>query len=94
MLIDNLVYQNAQGQIANAADDGSAADILVAPAHPAAQEFGGVAADSVVIYALDTPVVSARVGAPALAAGATVPLSAFAAISDPGRAGGNTRAGL
>ncbi len=84
MVIDNVVYQNAQGQIANAAGDGSASDVLVAPAHLAAQSFAGVAADSVVIYALDTPVVSARVGAPALSAGVAVPLSAFASVADPG----------
>jgi hypothetical protein len=84
MLIDNVVYQNAQGQISNAAGDGSASDVLVAPAHLAAQSFAGVAANSVVIYALDTPVVSARVGAPALSAGVAVPLSAFASVADPG----------
>jgi hypothetical protein len=84
LLIDNVVYENARGQIVNAAGDGSGSDVSIAPAHPAAQEFAGVAANSVVIYALDTPVVTARVGAPALAAGVATPLTALAAISDPG----------
>ena len=80
-LIDNVVYQNAQGQIVNAAGDGSQADVLVAAAHPALQEWAGVAANSVVIYALDTPVISALTATSG--AQTPTPLSAFAAVSDP-----------
>jgi hypothetical protein len=83
MLIDNITFQNAVGQITNAAHDGAPGDILIAAPHPASQEWAGVQANSVVIYALDTPVVTANVAAP-IALRATIGLSALASISDPG----------
>jgi hypothetical protein len=83
MLIDNITFQNSLGQITNAAHDGAPGDILIAPAHPAIQEWTGVQANSVVIYALDTPIVTAKPAAP-LALRTTVGLAALAAISDPG----------
>ncbi len=83
MLIDNVTFQNALGQITNAAHDGAPADILIAAAHPATQEWAGVQADSVVIYALDTPVVTARIAAPLAPHGVTG-LAALASITDPG----------
>jgi len=58
MLVDNITYVNQNGSIANPADDGSASDIIVAAPHPAMQEFSGVNPSMVVVYELDTPVVS------------------------------------
>ena len=61
MLVDNITYVNSQGKIANPANDGSSSDIIVAAPHAASQEWSGVQGSSVVIYELDTPVVSATV---------------------------------
>jgi NAD/NADP transhydrogenase alpha subunit len=58
MLVDNITYMNGNGSIANSANDGSASDIIVAPPHPAMQEFSGVDPSMAVVYELDTPVVS------------------------------------
>ena len=81
MLVDNITYQNAAGTITNLAHDGSPADVLIAPAHPAMQEWSGVAASSVVIYALDTPVVTAISTAPGLDAGQGEALSQLLAAT-------------
>jgi hypothetical protein len=86
-LVDNITYVNGRGQITNLANDGSAEDVTIAAPHPAAQEWAGVAARSVVIYALDTPVVTDRVVDPTLVTGAAETLAGLFAVSDPaGRA--------
>jgi hypothetical protein len=59
MLVDNITYVNGSGQIQNSAHDGSSNDIIVAGPHAASQEWASVQAYSVVIYELDTPIVSA-----------------------------------
>ena len=59
MLVDNATYEGYNGQIENSANDGSAADIVISPAHAASQEWSGVPTSSVVIYELDTPTVTA-----------------------------------
>jgi hypothetical protein len=58
MLVDNITYVNYLGQIQNPANDGSSNDVIVAAPHPASQEWSGISASYVVIYELDTPVVS------------------------------------
>ena len=58
MLVDNITYVNGAGQILNSANDGSSNDIIVAAPHAASQEWAGVQASSVVIYELDTPIVT------------------------------------
>jgi hypothetical protein len=83
MLVDNITYQNARGQISNLANDGSPNDVLIVPLHPAMQEWNGVSANAVVIYALDTPSIMAKAPAASLAAGASVLLSALASATDP-----------
>jgi hypothetical protein len=83
MLVDNITYENAAGQITNSAHDGAASDVLVAAAHPASQEWAGVQGSSVVIYALDTPVVTARAALQTVAAGHMAALSTLATVSDP-----------
>jgi hypothetical protein len=85
MLVDNITYENSLGQITNPANDGSAADILVAAPHLASQEWSGVPASSVVIYELDTPNVTALVSSDYLLAGASQSLGSLFAASDPGR---------
>ena len=62
MLVDNTTYWNAQSAVINSANDGSSSDIIIQSAHAASQEWSGVAASSVVIYRLDTPVVTASDG--------------------------------
>jgi hypothetical protein len=83
MLVDNITYENQHGQITNPANDGSASDVLIAPPHPASQEWSGVAANSVVIYALDTPDITDKVATDTLNTGASVVLSTLFAESDP-----------
>ena len=80
-LIDNITYGTAQGGIDNPANDGSPNDILVAAAHPASQEWAGVNAQTVVIYALDTPAVTAA--ATTALTTATLTLATFAHATDP-----------
>jgi hypothetical protein len=64
-LIDNITYENYNGTIENSANDGSSSDIVVEAPHPASQEFAGANPADVVIYQLDTPVVTAAASASA-----------------------------
>ena len=82
-LIDNITYETQGGVITNAAHDGSAQDILVSAAHPASQEWAGVNASSVVIYALDCPAVSAIATTGNVLAGSKTMLSTLAKAADP-----------
>jgi hypothetical protein len=83
MLVDNITYENQSGRITNLAKDGSANDVTIASPHPASQEWAGVSANSVVIYALDTPVVAQVGNAAALGSGGRVNLAQIASVSDP-----------
>ena len=83
MLVDNATFVNGAGQIQNSANDGSSSDIIVAAPHAASQEWAGVQASSVVIYELDTPIVSAKVISDSLACNATQALSSLFAATDP-----------
>jgi hypothetical protein len=83
-LVDNITYQNQNGQIQNAANDGSSKDILVSADHPASQEWAGVAAGSVVIYALDTPVVADKTAMAAVVERGTLALGTLLTATDPG----------
>jgi hypothetical protein len=84
MLVDNITYIGQGGAIVNSANDGSYADVTIAPPHAAAQEFAGVSPGSVVIYALDTPAMTEKVAAATLTTGSTVGLATLFAASDPG----------
>ncbi len=84
MLVDNVTYENSAGKITNAANDGSASDVLIAAPHAAAQEFAGVQASTVVIYQLDVPTVTAKSATDSVAAKATQALSALFSATDPG----------
>jgi Putative Ig domain len=83
MLVDNITYENGSGQILNSANDGSSNDIIVPAPHAASQEWAGVEASSVVIYELDTPVVSDRATSDSLACNATQTLSLLFTGVDP-----------
>jgi hypothetical protein len=82
-LIDNITYVDGSGDILNSADDGSESDIVIAAAHPAMQEFSGVNPSDVVVYELNTPIVSDLVSAVSLAAGTAKALTALFTASDP-----------
>ena len=58
MLVDNLAFAGQNGQILNAANDGSPYDILIAAPHPATQEWSVALPGSVVVYELDCPVIT------------------------------------
>jgi hypothetical protein len=83
MLVDNITYVNGSGQVQNGAGDGSSADVIVAAPHAASQEWAGVAASSVVIYELDTPIVTRDVASDALAFLASQSLGSLFAATDP-----------
>ena len=83
MLVDNITYMNGNGQIQNSAHDGSSSDIIVSAPHAASQEWAGVQQGSVVIYELDTPIVSAQVSSDILACLASQSLALLFAAKDP-----------
>ena len=83
MVIDNATIVDARGNIRNAANDGSAKDIVVQAAHAASQEWAGVSASSVVIFRLDTPVVATLQATLNIAARGTATLSTVFAATDP-----------
>jgi hypothetical protein len=84
MLVDNATYENAFGQITNAANDGSANDILIAAPHLASQEWASVQSSSVVIYELDTPILGAKSASENVAALAIQSMSSLFTATDPG----------
>lgn len=83
MLVDNITYVGPGGGIQNGAHDGSASDVLISAPHAASQEFAGVSAKSVVIYALDTPAVADKSATETLSTGATVSLASLFTATDP-----------
>jgi hypothetical protein len=83
MLVDNATYVNSSGQVQNLANDGSASDIIVAAPHGASQEWAGVATTSVVIYELDTPIVTDTVSFCSLAFSASRILGSLFTATDP-----------
>ena len=83
MLVDNITYENSHGQITNSANDGSKNDIIIAAPHAASQEWSGVAASSVVIYALDTPSITDITAATTINTGASEAFSKLFTVSDP-----------
>ncbi len=82
-VIDNVTVLNAAGALVNGANDGSANDIVVQAAHAASQEWAGVSASSVVIFRLDTPVVTTSVASLNVNAGGTANLANVFAAADP-----------
>jgi hypothetical protein len=84
MLVDNITYEYSNGQIANSANDGSVSDVIVAAPHLASQEWANVSSSStVVIYELDTPVVSNLVASSSLGERASEALATLFAAADP-----------
>jgi len=77
MLVDNASFTNAAG-------NGPATAVTIAAPHAASVEWAGVATDTVVIYQLDTPVVTGLVSSISLAANRAQLLSQVLAVSDPG----------
>ncbi len=87
MLVDNVTYVNANGQVTNLANDGSSADVTIAAPHAASQEWAGAPASMVVIYELDTPIVSDLVMSDALMFRGSQTLSTlFSAVDPAGKA--------
>ena len=82
LLIDNATDIGVSGKITNAANDGSASDVLIDPAHLASGEFTGVSGSSVVVYQLDTPIILTT--APNVAVRSTDSLNRLVSAFDPG----------
>jgi hypothetical protein len=85
MLVDNITHVNAQGKITNPANDGSSADVIVATPHAATQEWAFAQPSLVVIYELDTPVVTTKVASLSLACMASQSLAPLFTASDPAK---------
>jgi hypothetical protein len=83
MVVDNATFVNGSDQVLNPANDGSSADIIIQAPHAASQEFAGVAASTVVIYELDTPIVTADVSSDRLALLASQSLGSLFSATDP-----------
>lgn len=83
MLVDNTTFESSSGQILNPANDGSSSDILISAPHLASDEFYGVSAATVVIYELDTPVVTTDVASDSLACSESQSLGALFSATDP-----------
>ena len=83
MLIDNITFITPQGMIINGANDGSPTDITIQPAHSASQEWQGVMDNSVMIFRLDTPVVTTLVPTVDISAGEAVNLATIFSAADP-----------
>jgi hypothetical protein len=83
MLVDNITYLGQYGSITNSANDGSASDVIIASPHAAAQEFAGVASNTVVIYALDTPAITDHTPSASLSTNATISLATLFSATDP-----------
>jgi hypothetical protein len=83
MLVDNAEFVTGSGQVTNPANDGSGNDIIIASAHPASQEWSGVQASSVVIYELDTPIVTDALLSLTLGLHASEVLGSLFAATDP-----------
>lgn len=90
-VVDNITYVNSSNQILNAAHDGSSSDIVIQAPHLASQEFAGAAANSVVIYRLDTPVVTDKVASDSISVNASQGLSALFSAVDPNPSRGVTQ---
>jgi hypothetical protein len=83
MLVDNVTYVNSSGAVQNLAADGDSNDIVVSAPHLASQEWAGVSASSVVIYELDTPIVSDTVSSDTLAFLTSQSLGSLFSATDP-----------
>jgi len=82
MVVDNLAYENQNGQITNSANDG-AWDIIIAPPHAASYEWGLAVAGSVVVYELDCPVIKIITPTSRVAAGGSELLAPLFIASNP-----------
>lgn len=82
-LVDNATFVASNGQVTNLANDGSSNDIIIASPHLASQEWSGVQAASVVIYELDTPIVTDTVVSASLAFRASDVLGSLFTATDP-----------
>ena len=83
MLVDNITYLGQYGSITNSANDGSASDVVIAAPHAASQEFAGVASNTVVIYALDTPAITDHTPTASVSTNATISLATLFSATDP-----------
>ena len=74
MVLDNIAYENQNGQITNSANDG-AWDIIIAPPHAASYEWGLAVPGSVVVYELDCPTIRITTPTSKVAAGGSEQLA-------------------
>ncbi|MBF0561142.1 MAG: putative Ig domain-containing protein [Alphaproteobacteria bacterium] len=82
-LIDNIIYTNSKGVVTNAANDGSANDIIIAAAHSASQEFAGTDGSQAVIYELDAPVITPTASSVTIGAKASAALAPMFSAVNP-----------
>jgi Putative Ig domain len=83
MLVDNITYVNGSGGIVNSANDGSAADIVIAAPHLASQEWAQAVPGSVVVYELDCPIIDVKTQVSSVAAGGKEALATQFSATNP-----------
>ena len=82
MVMDNIAYENQNGQITNSANDG-AWDIIIAQPHAASYEWGLAVPGSVVVYELDCPIIKVVTPTSRVACGGSVQLAPLFIASNP-----------
>jgi Putative Ig domain len=82
MVVDNIAFENGNGQITNSANDG-AWDIIIGQPHSASYEWGLAVAGSVVVYQLDCPIIKIVTPSSRVAAGGTEQLAPLFLATNP-----------
>jgi hypothetical protein len=82
MVVDNMAFENGNGQITNSANDG-AWDIIIGQPHAASYEWGLAVAGSAVVYELDCPVIKVVTPSSRVAIGDTEQLAPLFLATNP-----------
>jgi hypothetical protein len=82
MVIDNMAFEDPNGQITNSANDG-AWDIIISQPHAASYEWGLAVPGSVVVYELDCPIIKVVTPTSRVACGGSLQLAPLFIASNP-----------
>jgi hypothetical protein len=82
MVVDNMAFEDPNGQITNSANDG-AWDIVISQPHAASYEWGLAVPGSVVVYELDCPIIKVVTPTSRVACGGSLQLAPLFIASNP-----------
>ena len=82
MVVDNMAFEDQNGQITNFANDG-AWDIIISQPHAASYEWGVAVPGSVVVYELDCPTIKVVTPTSRVAVGGSIQLAPLFIASNP-----------